>query len=61
MDNLNERRPQDTSRISLNEKWEVKYWCRELGVSEDELRVAVLNVGNDAQKVKKYIQLSQSA
>jgi len=40
-DNLHNRGPQDRSRINLNEKWEVQYWTRELGVTEEELEQAV--------------------
>ena len=33
-DNLKERAPQDASRISLSEDWEVRYWTKALGVSK---------------------------
>ena len=32
-DNLKKRTPQDASRISLTEEWEVRYWTTSLGVS----------------------------
>jgi len=36
--NLKDRGPQDRSRISLNEEWEMRYWTKALGVTEDRLR-----------------------
>ncbi len=36
-DDLKLRRPQDASRISLSEDWEVRYWTQALGVSAEEL------------------------
>ncbi len=30
-DDLKQRGPQDASRISLNEEWEVQYWTKALG------------------------------
>jgi len=54
-DNPNKKRPQDSSRISLSEKWEVEYWTHTLGVSESQLRDAVKTVGNGAESVRKYL------
>lgn len=54
-DNLEKRQPQDGSKVSLSEDWELRYWCKKLGVSEKELRSAVKEVGNSSEKVKKYL------
>jgi len=51
-DNLDNRGPQDRSRISLTEQHEVAYWTKALGVSEEELRRAVSRAGNSATAVK---------
>lgn len=40
-DNLQDRGPQDRSRINIHEEWELRYWTKELGVSADDLRRAV--------------------
>jgi hypothetical protein len=61
MDNLKKKRPHDTARISLQEPWEIKYWCNELGVSEDELRKALDSVGNDIERIKSYLARAESA
>lgn len=57
-DNLKERAPQDASRISLSEEWEVRYWTKALGVSRDELERVVRQNGNSADAVKKALHKS---
>ena len=54
-DNLNERGPQDRSRINVNESWELQYWTKELGVSEEQLRTAVKTAGPSAEAVRKHL------
>jgi Protein of unknown function (DUF3606) len=54
-DNLNERAPQDASRISLSEDWEVRYWTKAFGVSREELERLVREHGNSADTVKKAL------
>jgi len=54
-DDLDKRRPQDPTKISLSEAWEVRYWCKALGVTEPELRAAVKAVGNGTAGVKRHL------
>lgn len=54
-DRLN-RGAQDRSRIALHEDYEVRYWTRELGVSEAQLRDAVREVGHSAEKVREHLR-----
>ena len=54
-DDLQNRGPQDRSRISLTEKWEVQYWTRELGVSKEELERAVHNAGPGVNAVREHL------
>lgn len=54
-DDLTKRRPQDSSKISLTERWEVDYWTRELGVSEIRLRQAVAAVGHGSAAVRRHL------
>lgn len=54
-DNLKERGPQDRSRINVNESWELQYWTKELGVSEEQLRTAVKTAGTSAEAVRKHL------
>ena len=46
---------QDRSRINVNEDYEVRDWTKSLGVSEEELRKAVAEVGDQADKVREYL------
>jgi hypothetical protein len=55
-DNLSDRGPQDRNRISTSEDWEVKYWTKEFGVTEDELRAAVKAVGPMTADVRKQLK-----
>lgn len=47
---------QDRSRISLSEDYEVRDWAKKFGVTTDELRAAVKDVGNEAQAVEKHLK-----
>ena len=42
--------------IYLYQIYEVKYWVKKFGVSEDELKTAVKAVGHRALDVEKYFQ-----
>jgi hypothetical protein len=55
MDHLTRRDTRDRSKINMQERWEVKYWTRELGVSHAELQKAVDKVGNSAAAVRKEL------
>ncbi|HZZ93017.1 MAG TPA: DUF3606 domain-containing protein [Usitatibacter sp.] len=55
-DDLSKRRPQDSSRVNVNEAWEVRYWCGKFGCSEQQLRAAVKAVGVSAIAVEKYLK-----
>ncbi|HET6397800.1 MAG TPA: DUF3606 domain-containing protein [Pseudoxanthomonas sp.] len=46
----------DRDRINTSEDYEVRYWARELGVSEEELRAAVEAVGNGADDVRRHLK-----
>jgi hypothetical protein len=54
-DDLGKKGTQDRSRINMNEKWEVQYWTRELGVDEETLRNVVQRVGASADKVRSEL------
>ena len=54
-DNLQDRGAQDRSRINVNEPWELRYWTKELGLSEDELREAVKTAGTSASAVRAHL------
>jgi hypothetical protein len=54
-DNLQNRGQQDRSRINLHEKWEVQYWTKELGVTQEELERAVESAGNSVSAVREQL------
>ena len=48
------RKPTDMEHVIISEEWELQYWARELGMSEDDLRAAVEEVGNVTTKLRDY-------
>jgi hypothetical protein len=46
----------DRDRINPKEIYEIDYWSNALGVSEDELRKALAEVGPMVSKVKEWLQ-----
>ena len=55
-DDTSIRGPRDRSRINANQDHEVRYWTKELGVSEEQLRQAVQRVGSSADKVREHLR-----
>ena len=55
-DDKSNRGPADRSRINLSEDYEVQYWTKELGVTEERLKEAVAAVGFSADKVREYLR-----
>jgi hypothetical protein len=43
-------------RINVNEAHEVRDWAKKFKVTEDELKVAVKRVGDQAAAVEKYLK-----
>ena len=56
-DDLTRRGPEDPHYINLDQDHEVRYWCRKLDCTEEELRDAVSVVGNSVRTVRKYLSL----
>ncbi len=54
-DDLSKRRPQDATKINVNESWELDYWSKELGVTKERLKEAVRTVGTSVEDVKRYL------
>lgn len=52
-----EQQQRDPARsiIILSQDRELRYWTQELGVSEVDLRRAVLTVGNTPDAVRKFL------
>lgn len=58
-DDPTKRGPQDRSRISLEEDYEVRYWTRRFGVSKEELAEAVRAVGHSVERVSEHLGMKQ--
>jgi len=54
-DDTSKRGPGDAQRINVHEDYEVEYWTRILGVSEDKLRETVKRVGIMTDDVRKAL------
>lgn len=54
-DDLSKRRPQDATKVNVNESWELDYWSKELGVTKERLKEAVKAVGTSVVAVKRYL------
>lgn len=55
-DDLNNRGPQDRSRINVNEEHELRYWTQSLGISAERLRELVGKVGVSADAVRNELR-----
>jgi hypothetical protein len=55
-DNLTDRGPADRARINLHEDYELRYWTKQLGVSEERLRAAVAAAGSSADAVREHLR-----
>ena len=55
-DDLKNRGPADRSKISLTESWEVRYWTKEIGCTETQLRAAVTAVGHGVAAVRARLK-----
>lgn len=55
-DDTSLRGPQDASRISLGEDYEVRYWTQKWGITRDKLEEAVQQVGSSVSAVAIYLQ-----
>jgi hypothetical protein len=46
----------DRRRISLTEDYELRYWANKFGVSRDQLKEVVRQVGDNPQAVEDYLK-----
>ena len=54
-DDLTRRRPEDTQKININQRWELDFWSKKLGVPEERLEQVVKIVGPSVAKVQEYL------
>ena len=55
-DDTTKTRPQDATRINMNEDYEVQYWTKKFQVSKEQLAAAVNKVGVSARAVAEYLR-----
>jgi len=55
-DDTTKTKPQDASRINVNEDYEVRYWTEKFQVSAEQLKAAVKKVGVSAKAVQEYLK-----
>jgi len=55
-DDSRSREPADRSRVNVDDPSEVRYWRKEYGCTEQQLRQAVSAVGVSAARVKQYFK-----
>ncbi|MDD2341365.1 MAG: DUF3606 domain-containing protein [Tolumonas sp.] len=53
-DNLKIRQPQDPKKINVHESWELEYWSKKFGVTQQKLKDAVKAVGVLVTDVQRY-------
>jgi hypothetical protein len=54
-DDKTNRGAADRSRINIHEDYELRDWSKRLGVSPEELKKAVQQVGTSAEAVRKHL------
>jgi hypothetical protein len=54
-DHVSKRGPSDRTRVEVNEKWEVDFWCKRFRCTETELKDAVKLIGPMATAVKAQL------
>lgn len=54
-DDLRHGAPDGRAHINIREDHEIEWWTRKLGVSSDQIRQAVAEVGTCAQKVAEHL------
>ncbi len=59
MDDLTRKRPEDPTKININQQWEIDYWTKELSISEEKLKSLVKKVGSEVSKVKAELRLEK--
>jgi len=54
-DDLGKRGSPDRDRININEDYELRDWSKKFGVSPEELKRAVAQVGDRADAVRQHL------
>ena len=49
------------NRIDLSTEELARHWCKHLGVSQEELELAIAKVGDNAETVIKELEMKRAA
>jgi len=55
IDSTESKQPQDPKTIDTHQDYEMGYWSKILGVSTEEIRKVVGEVGNSVEEVRKEL------
>jgi len=55
-DNKNLRDDRDRSRVAGNEAYELQHIAKKMGVSQEEVRKAIQQVGNSRDKIEEFLK-----
>jgi hypothetical protein len=55
-DDLTRHTLRDAQRINTRQKWEMQYWTRKFGVSEERLKAAAKAAGPMVKNIEKYLK-----
>lgn len=55
-DDKSNRGGQDRTRINVNQDYELRDWSEKFGVSQEELKAAVAQVGNRSSDVEQHLK-----
>lgn len=50
----------DRLKIDVRDAWELRWWCRQFGCTEPQLRAAIEAIGAIAGNVRKYLTREQA-
>lgn len=53
-DNVNERGTRDRSRIDVSQEHECRYWSERFGVTPEELKDAVAQIGPRVEDIREW-------
>jgi hypothetical protein len=60
-DAIHTRKPKHHDRIVLSDAYDVEFWVCELGCTEDELRAAVNEHGDEVAKIRRVLKKQPDA
>jgi len=56
MDDKNKRDARDRNQVAGNEDYEIDYLVKKHGVSRDQVKAAIQEVGNDREKLEQHLK-----